>query len=351
MPHPYDKNAPIIPAKQLGMFAIGARLPTPILSEFIPDAGNDKTYSKWYRVTDNTMRLLVDGRNGKIGQLVALDGYTGTLFDEIRVGMRVDDAMKRVSSLYYKQDALYCRGIDGLMLELSDTDIAITQIAQATISTITIFHPHTFTLHWLHGDWHTYPIPDQHPITTNADAYLERGNRAFALWELDDAHQAYTHAIEHAPLFAEAYYQLGCVLIEKNDYGNANRQLMICIELNPTDARPYYQLGMIAYQMKDADTAIRQYSTAINLQPNFVDAHVGRGYVYHEIHRDYPRAIADFDVALQLNPHNAQAYYYRGNAYVALGKHEQALADYDNALAHQPTHILAQNARARVINR
>ncbi len=351
MPHPYDTNAPIIPAKQLGNFTIGDILPTHITQALIPDAENDKTYSKWYRVADGSIRLLVDGRNGKIGQLVALDGYTGALFDEIRVGMRVDDAMKRVPSLYYKQNALYCRGIDGLILELSDADIAITEITTATISTITIFHPHTFTPHWLQGDWHTYPIPDQHPITISAEDYLERGNRAFGSWKLDDALEAYTRAIEHAPLSAQAYYLLGCVLLEKDNIGGATENLQRSLELNPHNARPYYQLGMIAYQMKDAQTAIRHYSTAISLHPDFIMAYVARGYVYHEMRRDYPRAIADFDVALKLHPRHAQAYYYRGNAYAQLGNHEQALADYDNALTHQPTHILAQNARERLLNR
>ncbi len=59
----------------------------------------------------------------------------------------------------------------------------------------------------------------------------------------------------------------------------------------------------------------------------------------------YEQAIADYDQALALNPEYAEAYNNRGNAYADLGDYEQAIADYDQALALNPEYAEAYNNR------
>ncbi len=46
----------------------------------------------------------------------------------------------------------------------------------------------------------------------------------------------------------------------------------------------------------------------------------------------YKAAIADYDIAIQLNPDDAAAYYNRGNAKYGLDEHQAAIADYDIAI-------------------
>ena len=43
-------------------------------------------------------------------------------------------------------------------------------------------------------------------------------------------------------------------------------------------------------------------------------------------------AIADYDVAVDLDPKYGEAYYSRGNAYKSLGKYQEALADHTKAI-------------------
>src|SRR5262249_50255351 len=47
--------------------------------------------------------------------------------------------------------------------------------------------------------------------------------------------------------------------------------------------------------------------------------------------RDYDRAIADYDQAIELDPKYAIVYVYRGNAYQAKKDYDRAVADYDKA--------------------
>jgi tetratricopeptide (TPR) repeat protein len=51
---------------------------------------------------------------------------------------------------------------------------------------------------------------------------------------------------------------------------------------------------------------------------------------------DLPRAIANLDEAIRLDPNDAQAYNIRGNAWDEIGGFDNALADYDEAIRIDP---------------
>ena len=55
----------------------------------------------------------------------------------------------------------------------------------------------------------------------------------------------------------------------------------------------------------------------------------------------HEEAIADYDEAIRLKPDYAQAYYNRGNAKGRLERHEEAIADYDEAIRLKPDHAQA----------
>lgn len=59
----------------------------------------------------------------------------------------------------------------------------------------------------------------------------------------------------------------------------------------------------------------------------------------------HEEAIADYDEALRMDPQLAAAYYNRGNAKGLLGRHEEAIADYDKALQIDPQLAAAYYSR------
>ena len=58
---------------------------------------------------------------------------------------------------------------------------------------------------------------------------------------------------------------------------------------------------------------------------------VNRGIV-HSILRDTKLALADFDLAIELNPHSAPSYFNRGNLHYSLGDYSSAEQDYKKGL-------------------
>jgi tetratricopeptide (TPR) repeat protein len=61
------------------------------------------------------------------------------------------------------------------------------------------------------------------------------------------------------------------------------------------------------------------------------EAYRSRGVAYAK-RREYDRAIADYDKAIDLDPKNAKAYYQRGYVYDIMGEHDRAMADYNKAM-------------------
>jgi tetratricopeptide (TPR) repeat protein len=64
-------------------------------------------------------------------------------------------------------------------------------------------------------------------------------------------------------------------------------------------------------------------------------AYYNRGLMFAALGR-HTEALVDFDAAIRLDPHDAMAYSDRGNAHGALGRHAEALADYDAAIRIDP---------------
>jgi tetratricopeptide (TPR) repeat protein len=61
---------------------------------------------------------------------------------------------------------------------------------------------------------------------------------------------------------------------------------------------------------------------------------------------DFPRAIADFDEAIRLDPNDVQAYNIRGNAWDETGAVDRALADYEQAIRIDPNNPAIFHDRA-----
>src|SRR5689334_23555012 len=64
-------------------------------------------------------------------------------------------------------------------------------------------------------------------------------------------------------------------------------------------------------------------------------AHADRGYA-HQRNKDYDTAIADYDVAITLNPKLARAYFNRGVAYYRKSDAQHAMSNFSEAIRLDP---------------
>ena len=73
--------------------------------------------------------------------------------------------------------------------------------------------------------------------------------------------------------------------------------------------------------------ALKDFQRAVELNPNLPEAYNGLGFTYRKM-GDYSKALANYDQALQLAPKFVDAIEYRGEAYLALDRIDDAKQAY-----------------------
>lgn len=106
----------------------------------------------------------------------------------------------------------------------------------------------------------------------------------------------------------------------------------------------YYNEGVRALNETDPLEAERMFRFALDLNPDHVRSHVAMARLYME-RRRFAEAAAEFDQAIPARLRDAELYYHRGNARLAAGRGDDALADYEMAVSLTPTEPLFLAAR------
>ncbi len=118
---------------------------------------------------------------------------------------------------------------------------------------------------------------------------------------------------------------------------------------------------VVAYTLTYVRTQhpLAYYSLIIKLFPNRTSAYHERGEVYRR-HKEYRRALTDYDCAIQRRPGYAGMYVDRARIYYELGEYQQCLKDYEQrlviqdcnaALALDPGYVWAYCYRSLAYNR
>ncbi|HAO21509.1 MAG TPA: hypothetical protein DCQ37_14195 [Desulfobacteraceae bacterium] len=97
------------------------------------------------------------------------------------------------------------------------------------------------------------------------------------------------------------------------------------------NSRIFFFRAKAQYYLKDYDKAIADYNKAIELNPNLDSAYNNRGFIYDE-NGDYDKAIADYNKAIELNPNLDAAYNNRGSSYGKKGDYAKAFDDYNKSI-------------------
>jgi tetratricopeptide (TPR) repeat protein len=106
----------------------------------------------------------------------------------------------------------------------------------------------------------------------------------------------------------------------------------------------------VAYDIKDElDKAIADFNVAIRINPNYGEAYVNRGLGWAK-KRDYDRAIADFTAAITDEKYAFLAFNNRANVHAIRGHYEQAIEDYTSAIRAKPDYADAYYGRANTYN-
>ncbi len=164
---------------------------------------------------------------------------------------------------------------------------------------------------------------------------------------IEKAITAVTHEGAPSVGLTEAYFRLGWLHHELNNYEQAIRGYTKAIELDPQLTMAYSNRGLAWFATGDLGAALQDFDRAIQLSPEFAAAYTGRGITRAARH-DLDAAIQDYGKAIELDPQDVAAYVNRGNALYWRGKVADAFQDYDKAIQLAPRNPITYSNRGAV---
>jgi tetratricopeptide (TPR) repeat protein len=176
--------------------------------------------------------------------------------------------------------------------------------------------------------------------------YFSRGQVYESVRRLREALADYNEAIRLLPEFAEAL--LHRARLQKG--ADAARDVAEARRIGAGLADGFYNDGVRALTTGDGTEAEKNFRFAIDLQPDHGKAHVAMARIHME-RRMFADAAAELDRAIEVQPGDASLYYHRGNARLATGRGEDALADFAKAVELNALEASYVSARGLALHR
>ena len=153
--------------------------------------------------------------------------------------------------------------------------------------------------------------------------------------------------LEKTPDSFLAYGNLGCVLTDKGEYPEAERDIQKAIALEPEDFRPHYDFGVLLEKEGRRDDAMAAYGEALRLEPSHAKSNFSLARLLADAGRD-PEAVARYRAGLAADPAHADLRNSLGMLLARQGRDEEAAAEYREALRLNPRSLNAHNNLANV---
>ncbi len=182
----------------------------------------------------------------------------------------------------------------------------------------------------------------------NPEGYFLKGIIYKELKDTTKAISSFLTAVQVDPGYKDALLQLGNIHSYRKDpvalqyYENAFR-------LDTTDVFPLYAKAMYYQDQGDFEKAKELYRQSILYNSDYVNSFFNTGWILMQ-QDSLEKAWRQFDIVTKLEPTDAEAYYNRGLVSELMGKNQEALADYKQALVFAADYPEAKEGVRRLGN-
>ncbi len=181
-------------------------------------------------------------------------------------------------------------------------------------------------------------------------AYFQRGVCRLELKMWQGACDDFSRVLTLRPRLAAALVNRALALRELGQVLEAIDDLTLAISTGQAPTRVYFLRGQLYSRQNQAAKAAADRAMGLKLVPNDAQSWVARGIA--RLSSDLDGALADFQVALQLNPRYREALLHSaGLLSDGQGNNEAALAPLDQLLRDAPNDVDARAARAVLLAR
>ncbi|HEX8030185.1 MAG TPA: tetratricopeptide repeat protein, partial [Vicinamibacterales bacterium] len=184
---------------------------------------------------------------------------------------------------------------------------------------------------------------------TSDDATRLLGRVLMRLGRIDEGMEQFKRALAIRPNSVSVHTEMGSALFAAGRYEEALAAFERAIELAPNSSRMLTQAGAASQAMGDNARALAYFERATAIQPQ-PETFSNMGTIYYD-QGDYQRAVNAYEAALLIRPLSAITHRNLGDAYTRLGRKDQALRAYRQAVARAEADVAVSPSDARALAR
>ena len=121
------------------------------------------------------------------------------------------------------------------------------------------------------------------------------------------------------------------------------------LQMRRRESDVYMRCGRDYLENRDYTRAIANFDRAIELNPNHA-SYYARGEAHYK-NRDYACAIEDFTIAIKFNPNHASIYRNRASAYYNRGDYDRAITDCTKVIELDSNYAVAYYIRGKAYDK
>jgi len=179
------------------------------------------------------------------------------------------------------------------------------------------------------------PVADNRYSIENYDAdyLISKGRTHKRRKEWDEALETFNLALERNPYLGLAYYEIGDLLFQKQQFAEALEMLHRSLEIYPGNAMVHYRMGTTFHnQATELESRLRTQGTDEETIADITEAKL-------------VQAIESYERSAELEPSKPNAWYNLGRIYTERKRWEDAARVYGGLAKADPTNTRAHRAR------
>lgn len=167
------------------------------------------------------------------------------------------------------------------------------------------------------------------------EAYYNLGIVYFNADNYPKALEQFNKVISALPNFSKPYYGRGLIYLKQGRYDLALQDFKRVEKINPNDYKAYYYIGRVLRKQKKFDEAEKSLKKATEINPDFAPSYFEWGNVYYD-KKNFRKAIEYYRSAADLEPNNYEYHLRLGDCYYRSQVFYSALNELDKSIELQP---------------
>jgi tetratricopeptide (TPR) repeat protein len=183
--------------------------------------------------------------------------------------------------------------------------------------------------------------------SSNFEAWYDKGSLYLKMKDTVNAVKALEKSFALMPINYSGMALAEIYAAQKNSRVLDICDIILSRDTTQIQTEPIYMKGVYYADMKQYDSALVQFDEAIRRDWKMTDAYIEKGIIMYE-RKKYDEALKVFNMTVTVSNTDADGYYWLGRTYEATGKIQDAITNYERAVALDRTFTEARAALRRL---